>query len=118
MGAVGSMYIFVKVECSVKIKTTFPSHCVCVGSCQCFHDKESIRLCLSHHMVLVPEAGTRTFISKVFGPIRTADKGDAVFSSRSKYMDANKLGGVALDGSNDRNLSAKVISSPAELPEE
>lgn len=29
MGAVGSMYICVKVECSIKIKATFPNHCAC-----------------------------------------------------------------------------------------
>lgn len=101
MGAVGSVYICVKVECSVKIKATFPRHCACVGSCQCFHNEESIRLCLSRHMVLVPEAGARTFISKVLGPIRIANEGDVVFSGRSKHTDANKLGGAALDEGRD-----------------
>lgn len=41
-----------------------------------------------------------------------------VFSGRSKHTDANKLGGAALDEGRDRNLSAKVISSLTELPEE
>lgn len=40
-------------------------------------------------MVLVPEAGARTFISKVLGPIRIANEGDVVFSGRS--VDRNIL---------------------------
>lgn len=58
------------------------------------------------------------YISKVFGPIRIANECDAVFSSRLKYIDANKLDHVALDSSKDQNLSADVISFLTKLPEE
>jgi hypothetical protein len=58
-------------------------------------------MCLNHHIVLVPEGGARIYISKVLGPIRAANEGVAVFSGRLKYMDANKLGPLALDNSKD-----------------
>lgn len=104
------MCIFIEVECSLKIKTTFPSHCVIgevvsVSTIQIPSD-----VCLNHRMLLVPEAGAGVYIFKILGPIRTANEGDAVFSGRLKYMDANKLGPGALDNNKDQGLSAKVIS--------
>lgn len=37
-----SLYVFIEAECSIKIKTAFPSRSVCLGSHQCSHRIESI----------------------------------------------------------------------------
>lgn len=39
---VESVYIFIEMECSVKIKTTFPSQSVCLESCQCIESSGCI----------------------------------------------------------------------------
>lgn len=37
-----SLYVFIEAECSIKIKTAFPSRSVCLGSYQCSHRIESV----------------------------------------------------------------------------